>query len=471
MKKIFLFTFVFLLAAPLLAQTGEKMSLDIKGMDVVDVLKILASKSGRNLVLDKNVSGRVTVFLKDVDPALALDVILKANGLVAEEEGSITRITTNADYQARHGESVFDPREIRRVGLRHAKPEVLLPLLNQMKSRLGQVSSDDASQSIVLMDTPKKNVEMLQMIRALDQPTEILVLKLNYARCEKVAELLQDVLTKTIGSVKIDSRSNQLIVTDVRQNLEKIKSLVQSLDERTKEVRIDAKIVQVVLDHKTSLGIDWNYVLNQKIRAQGAFGDVISTAGNKWTFATTSLKDANDYQVVLEALETQGDTKILSSPHLTVANNESAKILVGSKQVYVTTSAVQSQTTTETAEAVNFVDVGVKLFVTPSIGHDGYISLKIRPEVSSVVQNYKTVSGNTIPIVETSEAETTVLLRDGETAVIAGLIKEEKIKTVRKIPLFGDIPLLGYFFRNSEDSSQKTELVVFLSCHLVEYPS
>jgi type II secretory pathway component GspD/PulD (secretin) len=172
---------------------------------------------------------------------------------------------------------------------------------------------------------------------------------------------------------------------------------------------------------------------------------------------------------VIEALKTSGTTKILSSPRLTVTHNEAAKILVGSKQVYVTTSALQSQTTTETAESVSFVDVGVKLFVTPTISHDGFVSMKVRPEVSSVVQNYKTASGNIIPIVETSEAETTVLARDGATIVIGGLMKDEKIKTVNKIPLVGDIPFLGALFRNSVDETKKTELVIFLTCKILDF--
>jgi type II secretory pathway component GspD/PulD (secretin) len=135
----------------------------------------------------------------------------------------------------------------------------------------------------------------------------------------------------------------------------------------------------------------------------------------------------------------------------------------------VTTSAVQSSTSTETAEAVNFVDVGVKLFVTPMISADGFISLKVRPEVSSVVETYKTAAGNAIPVVETSEAETTVLLRDGQTIVIAGLMKEEKTKVVNKVPWLGSVPLLGFLFRNTVDKAVKTELVVFLTCRIVTF--
>ena len=329
--------------------------------------------------------------------------------------------------------------------------------------------TDEGTNTLILYDTKEKNEAMAKMIESMDAPLATIAFKLSYAKPQDVAVSLQDVVTKNISSVKVDARSNQIIITDYKTNLKKIEDMVENLDERTKEVQIDAKIVQVNLNDKASLGIDWEYVLNKKLNAKGMFGQVISTTGNKWTIGSTAPSEHNDYSAVIEALKTSGETKILSSPRLTVTNNEAAKILVGSKQVYVTTTAVQSQASTETAEAVSFVDVGVKLFVTPAISHDGFISMKVRPEVSSVVQNYKTSSGNIIPIVETSEAETTVLARDGSTIVIGGLMKEEKIKTVNKIPFAGDIPFLGVLFRNSVDETKKTELVIFLTCKIVDF--
>lgn len=447
----------------------ETISLDIKGLDIIDVLKMLAAEGNLNLVIDKNVSGRVIVFLKNVKPKDALDVILASNNMVAVPEGHITRIMMSQDYETQFGKKSYDRRQMRRVLLKYAEPQDFIPLLSQLKSSLGLVLADDATNSIVLFDIPEKNDAMAKMVVEMDAPLKTQAFKLNYAKPEAIAAALQDVVTKGIASVKTDIRSSQVIVTDYETRLVKIRALVASLDERTREVQIDAKIVQVNLDNKTSLGIDWEYMLNKKVDIQGSFGQVISTIGHKWIIGKTNPKDKNDYSAVIEALRTIGKTKILSSPRLTVTNNDSAKILVGSKQVYVTTTAVQGQTTTQTAEAVNFVDVGVKLFVTPSIGHDGFISMKIRPEVSSVVQNYTTAAGNIIPIVETSEAETTVLVEDGATLIIGGLMKDEKNKNVSKIPILGDIPLLGALFRNTIDQARQTELVIFLTCHIVDF--
>ena len=261
------------------------------------------------------------------------------------------------------------------------------------------------------------------------------------------------------------------MVTDYPAKLKKIKNVVAIFDERTKEISIDAKILQVTLTDKTSFGIDWEYVLNKKLAVKGMFDQIVTTTGNKWTIGKTNPQDHNDYKAVIEALKTVGKTKTLSSPRLTVVNNEEARILVGSKQVYVTTSAIQGQTSTQTAEAVNFVDVGVKLRVTPTIPHDGFISLKIKPEVSSASQTYKTSTGNVIPIVETSETETTVLVEDGSTIMMGGLMKDEKTNNSDSISWLGKIPLFGFLFRNTVDSKSKTELAIFLTCKILDLKS
>jgi general secretion pathway protein D len=177
---------------------------------------------------------------------------------------------------------------------------------------------------------------------------------------------------------------------------------------------------------------------------------------------------ADGYTALIEALETVGHTEILSSPRIMATNNQEAKILVGSTEPYVTTTTTTpSAGPTTTAESVSFIDVGVKLFVTPTIHKDGFVTMKIKPEVSSVVRNVTTGNNNTIPVVETSEAETTVMAKDHVTIVLGGLIKEEKIKTVKKVPLLGSIPVLGMAFQSKSDFVRKTEIVLFLTPKII----
>ena len=167
-------------------------------------------------------------------------------------------------------------------------------------------------------------------------------------------------------------------------------------------------------------------------------------------------------------MDTVGKTNILSNPRITVINNEEAKILVGSSEPYVTSETTTTASgPTTTAESVNFIEVGVKLFVTPTIHGDGYVTMKIKPEVSSRTGSITTSTNNEIPVVETSEAETTVMVKDGVTIVIGGLIKEQDIRTVKKVPLLGDLPFLGFAFRNENKSIEKTEIVIFLTPRII----
>jgi general secretion pathway protein D len=170
----------------------------------------------------------------------------------------------------------------------------------------------------------------------------------------------------------------------------------------------------------------------------------------------------------LNFLETAGKTKVLSSPRVIALNNQDAKILVGTKQAYVTTTVLTpgGGGPTSTSEQVNFVDVGVKLYVTPTIGDDGFLTLKIKPEVSSVDSTIHTAEGNAIPIVRLSQAETSLVVKDGVTVVIGGLMEDTNSNDKSGVPLLSKIPVFGLPFRSQNDKKGKTELVIFITPHI-----
>ena len=180
------------------------------------------------------------------------------------------------------------------------------------------------------------------------------------------------------------------------------------------------------------------------------------------------LDKENAFEVLIKFLRTIGDTKVLSNPKLAVVNNEEAKIHVGEREAYVTTTTTTGQATSATAESVTFVDVGIQLSVTPTINEDGFVTMKIKPEVSSVARSLITPSGNAIPIIDTSEAETTVMVKDGKTIIIAGLRKDEQNDTNQRVPFLGDIPLIGRLFQNVVTSKKRTELLVLLTPHIID---
>jgi len=265
-----------------------------------------------------------------------------------------------------------------------------------------------------------------------------------------------------VGAVHADEKTSKLVVTDLPENLRKIGEIIKALDEKTKEVLIEAKIIQISLSDEYKMGVNWDALtsrLNQ-VELKGQFN--ILGESESGVRATTGVLSEHGYTGMLELLQTVGQTKLLSTPRLTALDNQEAKILVGSKIPYKTVETREENGIIRTYEKVTMVDVGVKLYVTPKINEKGFITMKIRPEVSSV-----TSFTDGIPIVETSQTETSVLVKDGVTIVIAGLIKDERIKTTKKVPLLGSIPLLGIPFRSSQEKLIKTELVVFLTPHII----
>lgn len=448
----------------------KKISLDIKGMDIVDVLKLLADKGNLNIVTGKNVTGRVSMFLKDVDVWDAFEIIVAANGLAYERKGEIVNVISANDYELTHGEKYGDRRILSTKKLKNTNLKDISTALNQVKSPLGKVVVDESSNTIILLDVPESILAMERIIDETDISYELKtkIFELNYADTEKIKEKLQEVLTKNVGMLKTDERTKKIVVIDYPDKIRQIGQMIEAFDAKTRQVLIEAKIIQVTLSDEYKMGIDWKYIADSELNFTAFnISRTLNTTGSQVVVGESSPTSPRDFKVIIDMLKTFGDAKTLSTPRIMAINGQEAKILVGSKKVYVANTVVQGDSTTTTAEDVQFVDVGVKLYVTPVINRDGYISMKIRPEVSSAPTSYTTAQGNQIPIVDTSEAETSVIVRDGVTVVMGGLMKNENIKNVYKLPLLGEVPFLGALFRRTEDAVTKTELVIFLTPHIV----
>ncbi|MBI3291686.1 MAG: type II secretion system protein GspD [Elusimicrobia bacterium] len=457
------------LSPPALAQEGQsqRITLQLSGIDLVTVLKDLASQANLNIVVSRNVAGKVTLFVKEVDLWDAWDLILASNELACVRKENLLYVLPLREYEQAYGRPYSDPRVAKTLTLKHAKAFQTAAVLNQAKSPLGQILVDETTNTLFLLDTPEALRRLEGMGTAMDQPTQRETFTLNYAQAKDLAPKVKEFLTPNLGALKVDERTNSFLVTDTQDQLAELAEMIHLFDRRPAQVLIEAKIVQVALSDKFQLGVDWIYLANKFVTVKG-LGALNLASGGQLKIATPEPEAQGDYKVVLEALRTFGETNILSEPRITALSGQEAKILVGSKEPYVTTQISQAGTgTSVTAEQINFIDVGVKLFVTPTISRDGFISMKIRPEVSSKTGTLTTAQKNEVPIVETSEAETSLLVQDGATIILGGLIKEEKSKDHQRIPVLGDIPVLGLLFRSTKDTTKKTELLVFLTPRLI----
>jgi len=261
---------------------------------------------------------------------------------------------------------------------------------------------------------------------------------------------------------------------------------------------IDTKIIKIQISDSIETGIEWegmfqqlfdgsgggflgSHVLEPVLRSNLTAIDNFTTiqpddenpsAGSKKVIGEEIFFGSTDknhsFEVLMKFLATLGEARLLSNPKIAVINNQEARIHVGRQEAYITSTTTSGQTTTTTAEDVTFVDVGIQLSVTPTINDEGYITMKIKPEISSVVDTLITPSGNQIPIIDTSTAETTVMVKDNSTIIIGGLRREEEVSAAKRVPFLGDLPILGGIFRSQTKSTQRSELLVMITPHIVD---
>ena len=176
----------------------------------------------------------------------------------------------------------------------------------------------------------------------------------------------------------------------------------------------------------------------------------------------------NDFDVLMKYFLSMGNTRIVATPKIAVIENHEAKIHIGEKQAYITNTTTQTTSTTTVAEAVTYVDVGIQLFLTPTINNDGYVTLDVKPEISSVVSYLTTATNNNIPIISTSTAETTVMVKDGSTVIIGGLEQDTETETSKEVPFVRKIPILGSILGSSDKQKERTEFLVMVTPHIIE---
>jgi len=507
-------------------------TLDIKDMDINDVLKLLASKSGLNIIAGKSITGRVTIFLQNVEVHDALTIILKANDLAYMEGHGVVQIMTSAEYEQTTGHKFGINMESSIISLQSAKASDVVTVLDQVKSQAGKLIADDQSNSIIIedvpekmdqlldyikmidaptqtkvyvlqhiagdplvaklqemsspkigsvkfdsfsnklfiKDTPKKIMEMMRYINQIDIPRETKVFNINYAKADDLAKTIGPMLTKDVGSIEFDARSNTLVVMDIPPKMEEIGVMINALDHNDKEVFIETKIVQIALGDEYQMGVNWDKVIPNINHTALSLSSSFPIPNAPTTIGTASIGTLSSGALndVVQALDTFGKSRTLSSPRLAVINNQEASILIGTTTPYTTNATVTNTATTTTSATVSFIDTGVKLHVTPTIHDDGYITMKIKPEISNQEATpYAVPGGGTIPIVDTSEVQTTVRVKDGVTIIIGGLMKDELTYSKNKVPVLGDLPIIGKAFSNVDRNMQKTEIVIFLTPHII----
>ena len=459
------------------SDASSTISLDLRGIEITELLKVLSKKLNKNIIPSKNVTGRVSLFLNNVRYEDVLDILMSSQGLAYEDKGNnITLIVTESEYQALYGKSFNERKQMTTLKAKYASPKMIFTALSNLKSTIGNVIVDEITGTIILIDIPEKLKEMTEIFEKIDKPNSTEAFELQYAKAEDIEDDITSIVTEGAGNVVADERTNSLIVTDLPGNMHKIRQAIQMLDQPTRQVFIEAAIVQVTLEDEFFYGIEWTAIMNDPSFwgsvLTGSFANAAITTTTGFGQLTLGSLKNNNFQATLNLLNSLGDIKILSRPTIACLSGEEAVIHVGKREAIVTGTTSQSGESTITSDSVEFVDIGLKLTVVPTINRDGFITMKIKPEVSSVTSTVTTGSENEprsiIPIITTSEAETTVKIKDGSMIMIAGLRETDNRKSINGIPYLDEIPIIGSIFSNRTSEKNQTEIVVFLTPHIIE---
>jgi type IV pilus assembly protein PilQ len=417
--------------------TGTRMTIDVVGTDLTSFLRIIADTAHLNLIVDQDVQGIYTFKFTDTPWDQVLDVILKHAGLGKEVSNGIIRV---------------------------AKVEKL------QKEEEDRKRLDDA--------------------KALSGETQSITRPLSFAKASEAKNILDKVLTKR-GSLIIDERTNTLIITDLPRNLPLIDDLIAQLDVQIQQVQIEARVVEATKNWQQAFGVQWPTSNSgaTSLTTNGSAATWTSTNGASWNsinnlqsngsngvslgfspgqvgvtdiqgpagqFWLSFLSNRMSVNVILQALESQGVVKIISSPKVVTQNNKKAKVLSGQKIPY----PAQQAGTNSGAITVSFAEANLSLEVTPQITNDGTILMDIHVEKSDA--NFSQQVAGT-PTITQKLIETQVLVKDGGTAIMGGVYKNTNSVSSTGVPFLSHLPLIGFLFRNKTDSDANDELLVFIT--------
>ncbi|HZU96189.1 MAG TPA: secretin N-terminal domain-containing protein, partial [Planctomycetota bacterium] len=357
---------------------------------------------------------------------------------------------------------------------------------------------DVRSNAIVVTAIKQQMDEIEQLVKELDADTleqGLLVVPLRNADAANVARIMTDLLNQARNNagfnawqarggtttalvalsydVKIvaDADSNSLIVTASPKHFPRIRQMIQDLDRERKQVLLECLVAEVTLDDAGQLGVQWQTNWRNDITNQAGGTSQAGTFGGLGALAQgfQYISTSNKIGLTLQALQTEGKLNVLSSPKILAMENQIAQISVGQDVPFINNSRITQNG--DTINTVQYRNVGVILKVTPKINENGEVRMQIHPEVSEIgaASEAVPISNNvTSPVFNDNFADTTVVVNDGETAVLGGLIRNELNENVQKLPILGDIPILGLAFRSKSIDKKKVELLVLVTPHVVD---
>ena len=503
-----------------LPKAADRMvTLDFNNVDLQTFVKFISELTGKNFVLDEKVQGKVTVISPakiSVDDAYQVFLtVLDLKGFTAVGENKVIKIFPSREAKQSGVSIVTDTKplpedenyETRVLRLNYISASEISRLIAPLISKDGSSIPYAQTNTLILTDIKSNMAKLLNLIKELDiEPQKgkggIYVYYLQNASAEDMAKVLANLASRAPArppagqppqeavvhfeggiSVTADKATNSLIMMASPEDYERLKSIIEKLDVRRKQVYVEAAIVEMSLDKAQELGVEWRST--EGVSATDymvAGGTLLSPPGaGITTFAQNPLSvsglvvagvkgflpDGTTLNVgaLVRIFQADSEVNVLSTPNILTLDNQEAKIIVGQNVPFITGV---SQTAGGNVQAtIERKDVGIQLKITPHTTESDLVKLDIYQEISSLAGSVSVGTNQDVPITSKRSAETSVVVRDKETIVIGGLIKDDVTIIERKVPLLGDIPLLGHLFKYESKKKSKTNLLIFISPRII----
>jgi general secretion pathway protein D len=495
------------------------ISINLQDTDINQAIKILGDITGMVIIPHDNLKGKVTIVsLEKIEPEVIANVLesaLMVRGFTLVKSGNALKViplseTRQTNVAVKVGSSPDFIKEedvviTQVMPLNYASAIKLKNELQSLVGKHGNILANQRTNTIVVTDTSSNIRRLATIISQMDHPLparlQIKTFILNYGDAKKIAEILNGLSNKDEKDIRyprtekslrqnepleifgeiqtfVEEETNAIVVATAPINFPAIERLIRKLDIFPSQTMIEVVIMDVTLDDDFTMGIEFSHPTNTTSTKYGAQIDAGASPYRESIFhsflglATDASTRGFTYRILNKdetlnllgfILNSQENSKVISTPRILASNNQESIIKVG-QEIPIIESSVTDLVNNVTTVNYKYEDVGLQLKVTPRISQDGFVNLKIHAEL-------KDLSAQTLydaSIINTREADAIVIIPDGHTVVLGGLMRDNDSIIEHKIPLLGDIPILGNFFKKTETALLKTELLIFLTPHVLK---
>lgn len=443
----------------------KTVTLDLLDATLVDTVRLIADTLGWNVLFSPEVQKyqeKITTKLVNVEAEQALKMILLSNGFDYKIVNGIAYVAPKDKLaQFQQDVKVSGPMKTQVINLENASAKEIEPVIKSSYPE-ATVQVVEKTNSLLVKAPVDTIREIKNLVGQLDVPppppppvtpptTE--VIRLNYANAQEVVTMMGGLVPKE--AIAIDQRMNSLIVTATPDIIDTVKSFIKAVDVPMPQVAMRLHVLAASEGASKTLGVNWNQSAGVTLQeGKKAPTGAIQTGPSDYLGIQLFTRSMLNFQATLNYLINQGQVKILAAPYIMTQNKQQANIQIGEQFPLIYTDYRTGQ------PQANYINVGIILNVTPEISPDGYVTMNLQPQVSEVGE---IITGTQFPRIITRNAQTTVRVKQGDTVLIGGLFREREANSFNKIPLLGDIPIIGEFFRVKSKQKEIIELIIAIT--------